>query len=198
MRDKLSNVDTISNIIIRHYTRCQHKSNAIDNGYIEVRVQTHTLTPQKPQNHPHMCTPVQLPHCRAVSEEEKAFALGLQVVMLRLFAYIPAPIIFGSVIDTTCLVWKMNECQQDGTTCLLYDIEAFRLRYGLVAMGFKVCYIVILWYRNVYYRFVPWHCRCFCGIVYDDARRIRVPSHSRHRLRWARLRIVWPSGRICI
>ena len=75
---------------------------------------------------------------RSVSEEEKAFALGLQVVMLRLVAYIPAPIIFGTVIDTTCLVWKMNECQEEGTTCLLYDIEAFRFRYGLVALCFKV------------------------------------------------------------
>ena len=64
--------------------------------------------------------------------------MGLQVVMLRLFAYIPAPIIFGSTIDTTCLVWKPTECQTEGTTCLLYDIEQFRVRYGLVAIAYKV------------------------------------------------------------
>ena len=58
--------------------------------------------------------------------------------MLRLFAYIPAPIVFGSVIDTTCLVWKPTQCQMEGTTCLLYDIEQFRLRYGLVAIAYKV------------------------------------------------------------
>ena len=35
-------------------------------------------------------------------------------------------------------VWKTNECQEAGTTCLLYDVEAFRFRYGLVALCFKV------------------------------------------------------------
>ncbi len=75
---------------------------------------------------------------RAVSEEEKAFALGLQVVLLRLLAYIPAPILFGSVIDTTCMVWKHNQCGDDGTICLLYDIDAFRLRYGSIALVLKV------------------------------------------------------------
>jgi hypothetical protein len=83
-----------------------------------------------------------------VSEDEKAFALGLQVVMLRLFAYIPAPIIFGSVIDTTCLVWKMTDCSSAGTTCLLYDIEQFRVRYGLVALAYKLIAVslsIALW-----------------------------------------------------
>uniref|UniRef100_A0A914W9C0 Solute carrier organic anion transporter family member n=1 Tax=Plectus sambesii TaxID=2011161 RepID=A0A914W9C0_9BILA len=86
---------------------------------------------------------------RSVSEEEKAFALGLQVVLLRLFAYIPAPIIFGSVIDTTCLVWKPGVCGQEGTTCLLYDIETFRVRYGLIALVIKVVAAslsILLWY----------------------------------------------------
>jgi hypothetical protein len=45
---------------------------------------------------------------RSVAEEEKAFALGIQFVIFRLFGYIPSPIIFGNVIDSTCLLWKQT------------------------------------------------------------------------------------------
>ena len=64
--------------------------------------------------------------CRSVSEEERALALGLQFVLFRLLAYIPAPIMFGSVIDSTCLMWT-SSC--GGGRCLMYDIEQFRFRY---------------------------------------------------------------------
>ena len=43
---------------------------------------------------------------RSVEEEEKAFALGIQFVIFRIFGYIPSPILFGNVIDSTCLLWK--------------------------------------------------------------------------------------------
>lgn len=42
-------------------------------------------------------------------------------------ANIPSPILFGQVIDTTCLLWK-ERCGKDGS-CLMYDIEEFRYRY---------------------------------------------------------------------
>ncbi|ROT61125.1 putative solute carrier organic anion transporter family member 3A1 isoform X2 [Penaeus vannamei] len=64
---------------------------------------------------------------RSVDEEERSFALGVQFVIFRLIAYIPAPIMFGSVIDSTCLLWK-SSCGEKGGRCLIYDIEAFRFR----------------------------------------------------------------------
>ena len=65
---------------------------------------------------------------RSVDEEERSFALGMQFVIFRLFGYIPSPIVFGNVIDSTCIVWKAN-CGIQGGFCLLYNIEQFRLRY---------------------------------------------------------------------
>ena len=44
-----------------------------------------------------------------------------------LTAYIPAPILFGSIIDTTCILWE-DVCGAHGT-CLMYDIELFRYKY---------------------------------------------------------------------
>ena len=57
----------------------------------------------------------------------------MQFVIFRLFGYIPAPILFGNLIDSTCLLWK-STCGEKGGRCLMYDIEQFRYKYvGLCA-----------------------------------------------------------------
>ena len=66
---------------------------------------------------------------RSVTKIERAFALGLQLVIMRLLAYIPSPLIFGKAIEWTCLVWRRDECNQVGS-CLFYDREQFRHIYG--------------------------------------------------------------------
>lgn len=76
-------------------------------------------------------------HDRSVREEERAFALGMQFVIFRIFGYIPSPIVFGYVIDSTCLYWKAN-CGRQGGSCLIYNIEHFRLRYTGVCSALKV------------------------------------------------------------
>ncbi|GAB1599393.1 solute carrier organic anion transporter family member 5A1-like [Argonauta hians] len=73
---------------------------------------------------------------RSVAEEERAFALGMQFVLFRLFAYIPAPILFGNIIDTACLLWR-NRCGNNGS-CLVYDIVQFRNKYVGISAGLKV------------------------------------------------------------
>lgn len=64
---------------------------------------------------------------RSVSEEERSFALGMQFVIFRLFGYIPAPIVFGNLIDSTCILWQ-STCGEKGGRCLIYDIETFRYK----------------------------------------------------------------------
>ncbi|XP_050681261.1 solute carrier organic anion transporter family member 3A1 [Leptidea sinapis] len=74
---------------------------------------------------------------RSVSEEERSFALGMQFVIFRLFGYIPAPIVFGNLIDSTCILWKQS-CGENSGRCLLYDIEQFRFRYVGLCGGIKI------------------------------------------------------------
>ncbi|CAN7988920.1 unnamed protein product [Ixodes hexagonus] len=74
---------------------------------------------------------------RSVGEEERSFALGMQFVIFRLFGYIPAPIMFGNVIDSSCILRKAH-CGKPGGFCLVYNIEQFRLRYIAVCSGLKV------------------------------------------------------------
>merc|ERR1719384_2885618 len=93
--------------------------------------------------------PVLMVVLRSVEEEEKAFALGIQFVIFRLFGYIPSPILFGSVIDSTCLLWKSTCDGEAGGRCLMYDIEAFRFKYVGVCCGIKVLSVLTFlldWY----------------------------------------------------
>ncbi|CAG0883537.1 unnamed protein product [Darwinula stevensoni] len=80
---------------------------------------------------------------RSVEEEERSFALGLQFVMFRLLGYVPSPIVFGNVIDTTCLLWKEGKCGGKSGRCLLYDIEAFRFKYIGICAGIKVASMLV-------------------------------------------------------
>lgn len=87
---------------------------------------------------------------RSVSPEERSFALGMQFVIFRLFGYIPSPIIFGNVIDSACLLWKVKRCSTllpaVSGRCLLYDIQDFRYKYVGVLSGLKLCALALFLY----------------------------------------------------
>ncbi|KAI3374176.1 hypothetical protein L3Q82_006036 [Scortum barcoo] len=88
---------------------------------------------------------------RSVAEQERPFALGMQFVLLRTLAYIPTPIYFGAVIDTTCMLWQ-QDCGVHGS-CWEYDVTSLRFVYfGLAAslkfLGFL--FIFLTWYSIKY------------------------------------------------
>eukprot|EP00064_Thunnus_orientalis_P016382 superscaffoldBa00003236_g16447 len=87
----------------------------------------------------------------SVAEQERPFALGMQFVLLRTLAYIPTPIYFGAVIDTTCMLWQ-QDCGVHGS-CWEYDVTSLRFVYfGLAAslkfLGFL--FIFLTWYSIKY------------------------------------------------
>ncbi|XP_072427575.1 solute carrier organic anion transporter family member 5A1 isoform X3 [Chiloscyllium punctatum] len=84
---------------------------------------------------------------RSVEDQERPFALGMQFVLLRTLAYIPTPIYFGAVIDTTCMLWQ-QECGVIGS-CWEYDVTSFRFVYFGLAAGLKFVgfiFIFVAWY----------------------------------------------------
>lgn len=87
---------------------------------------------------------------RSVTPEERSFALGMQFVIFRLFGYIPSPIIFGNVIDSACLLWKVKRCSSllpaVSGRCLLYDIQDFRYKYVGVLSGLKLLALALFLY----------------------------------------------------
>ncbi|XP_077348972.1 solute carrier organic anion transporter family member 5A1 [Lithobates pipiens] len=84
---------------------------------------------------------------RSVDESERPFALGMQFVLLRTLAYIPTPIYFGAVIDTTCMLWQ-QDCGVQGS-CWEYNVTSFRFVYFGLAAGLKFLgfiFIFLAWY----------------------------------------------------
>ncbi|OWF41742.1 solute carrier organic anion transporter family member 2A1-like [Mizuhopecten yessoensis] len=71
---------------------------------------------------------------RCVEDRDKSTAMGIQSFFLSLLAFLPAPILFGLIIDTTCLIW-MTGCSGGGA-CLFYDIEDFRNKIHLSSLMF--------------------------------------------------------------
>lgn len=61
---------------------------------------------------------------RSVDDRDKAFAQGITLMLISLFALIPGPIIYGALIDSTCLVWD-DACGMKGN-CWVYDPDKFR------------------------------------------------------------------------
>lgn len=81
----------------------------------------------------------------------------MQFVIFRLFGYIPAPILFGNLIDSTCLLWK-STCGEKGGRCLLYDIEQFRYRYIILFLWYSFFIFIRLYIYLLYLL----HYLCVC------------------------------------
>ncbi|NXE57233.1 SO2B1 protein, partial [Casuarius casuarius] len=63
---------------------------------------------------------------RSVQPEDKSFAVGIQFMLLRVLAWMPGPVLYGSAIDTTCILWE-KKCDKNAA-CRYYDNNLFRHR----------------------------------------------------------------------
>ncbi|XP_019504937.1 PREDICTED: solute carrier organic anion transporter family member 2B1 isoform X2 [Hipposideros armiger] len=82
---------------------------------------------------------------RGVKKEDKALAVGIQFMLLRVLAWMPSPVIHGSAIDTTCVHWAWS-CGRRAV-CRYYDNDLLRNRFiGLqffFSMGSLACFALI-------------------------------------------------------
>ncbi|NXN82026.1 SO2B1 protein, partial [Bombycilla garrulus] len=73
---------------------------------------------------------------RSIQPEDKSFAVGIQFMLLRVLAWMPGPVLYGSAIDTTCLLWE-RRCERRAA-CRYYDNTLFRQRYLGLQFFFEV------------------------------------------------------------
>ena len=59
--------------------------------------------------------------------------MGFQQIFVRFLGFIPAPTMFGRLIDESCKLWHEDECTDSKTSCLEYENDNFR--YYLFILG---------------------------------------------------------------
>ncbi|NWI81608.1 SO2B1 protein, partial [Dryoscopus gambensis] len=73
---------------------------------------------------------------RSIQPEDKSFAIGIQFMLLRVLAWMPGPVLYGSAIDTTCILWE-RRCDRRAA-CRYYNNTLFRQRYLGLQFFFEV------------------------------------------------------------
>ncbi|XP_058794444.1 solute carrier organic anion transporter family member 74D [Phymastichus coffea] len=84
---------------------------------------------------------------RCVETRDKSLAQGVALMVVSLFALIPGPIIFGAIMDSTCLVWDIS-CKKKGN-CWFYHKDQFRYYVNITAACF--CLIGVIFDAFVCY-----------------------------------------------
>ena len=86
---------------------------------------------------------------RCIDVQDKSLSMAFNVVFMSLFAMLPAPMVYGAIIDNTCILWQ-EECGE-ATNCLLYDTVALRRALMLTTAGisfFGVLLDIGTWYYS--------------------------------------------------
>lgn len=94
---------------------------------------------------------------RCVHDDQKSFGLGIQWIKVRLFGTIPAPIIFGRLIDESCILWE--ETCTNGS-CLVYDNKKMsRYMFSLAFMGkmLSLLFFFLAWFFYIPPKVSPEH-----------------------------------------
>ncbi|KAI6205710.1 hypothetical protein M3Y94_00823200 [Aphelenchoides besseyi] len=73
---------------------------------------------------------------RAVPPSTRSISLGLQGFLISLFGTLPSPFLWGSIIDSACMVWD-SVCEHRGT-CIIYDPAKLRVRMHLTYAGIRL------------------------------------------------------------
>lgn len=87
-------------------------------------------------------TPITVSILRCVNHKQRSLALGIQCMLLRILGTIPGPIIFGITIDSTCILWDINECGIKGA-CWIYN--NIRMAHMLVAIS-VTCKVITIFF----------------------------------------------------
>lgn len=77
------------------------------------------------------------------SRDMNSIGLGFKQFFMNAFGTIPGPILFGTVIDSTCKYWHND--LKDQRVCKMYNNEQFAFAFGLLGVGFKsVCLLLVV------------------------------------------------------
>ncbi|XP_014246664.1 solute carrier organic anion transporter family member 4C1 isoform X2 [Cimex lectularius] len=78
---------------------------------------------------------------RAVLPEDKSFAQGFALLLISLLAFIPGPILFGAIMDASCLI-RDSDCAEKGN-CWFYDKHSFRTNLNMASVAFTSIGVIL-------------------------------------------------------
>ncbi|XP_024944928.1 solute carrier organic anion transporter family member 4A1 isoform X2 [Cephus cinctus] len=87
---------------------------------------------------------------RVVRDDQRSFALGIQWIKVRILGTIPAPMVFGILIDETCILWH-ETCDGRGA-CLVYDnfyMSRYMLALAFIGKAASLLFFFLAWWCYV-------------------------------------------------
>ncbi|XP_054749389.2 solute carrier organic anion transporter family member 4A1-like [Lytechinus pictus] len=87
---------------------------------------------------------------RIVSHNQRAFALGIQTLMYGLLGCVPGPIVFGALLDESCLLWETS-CEGTGN-CWLYENRDSALWFLVLSVSCQFLALVFFLLALISYR----------------------------------------------
>ncbi|XP_063820142.1 solute carrier organic anion transporter family member 4C1 [Pseudophryne corroboree] len=96
-------------------------------------------------------TPITMAIIRCVPDKQRSFALGVQWTLIRLLGSVPGPIVFGVVIDSSCILWNVNECGSKGA-CWTYDNSSISYKLIGISAASKVITLIFLFVAYFIYK----------------------------------------------
>ncbi|XP_046825734.1 solute carrier organic anion transporter family member 4A1 isoform X9 [Vespa crabro] len=87
---------------------------------------------------------------RVVRDDQRSFALGIQWIKVRILGTIPAPMVFGALIDETCILWQEN-CEGRGA-CLVYDnyyMSSYMLALAFIGKAASLLFFFLAWWSYI-------------------------------------------------
>ncbi|XP_069820773.1 solute carrier organic anion transporter family member 4C1 [Dendropsophus ebraccatus] len=101
-----------------------------------------------------IATPTTMSILRCVPDKQRSFALGVQWTFIRLLGSIPGPIVFGATIDSSCILWNVNDCGTQGA-CWTYDNAGMSYKLFGICAASKVITIIFTFIANFIYKPPP-------------------------------------------
>ena len=73
--------------------------------------------------------------------QDKSLGIGFNAILCSLFALLPSPIIYGKIIDGSCLLWQ-DICGGEMGNCIAYDAVQLRTSYMFTTAGLMSCGLI--------------------------------------------------------
>jgi len=89
---------------------------------------------------------------RVVRDDQRSFALGIQWIKVRILGTIPAPMVFGALIDDTCILW--NETCDGRGACFVYDNYYMSRLANYTMVSNMNCRLVFFKFSNMIFLYV--------------------------------------------